>query len=133
MMIEKMKMHHVGIIYNQMEQAESFIQRFGAVEEYREYVDTYQAWCIFLEPFGGSKIELIVPTGGNLAKYNQGKGGIHHVAYAVDDVEAVRAAYAEQGIILLEKTAVKGAGNIIVNFMRPNDGAGVLVEFVQTI
>lgn len=66
MEIANLKIHHVGIIYNDMNKAEQFIKRFGLREEYRGYVDAYQAWCIFLEPNGGSKIELIVPTGGIL-------------------------------------------------------------------
>ena len=133
MEIANLKIHHVGIIYNDMNKAEQFIKRFGLREEYRGYVDAYQAWCIFLEPNGGSKIELIVPTGGNLAEFNNGKGGLHHIAFDVNDVEAVRAEYERQGVKLLEDKAVQGAGNIIVNFMRPGDGFGVLTEFVETV
>ena len=128
-----MKIHHVGIIYNDMDKANSFIERFGLEEEYRGYVDSYQAWCIFLKGNGASKIELIIPTGGKLAEFNNGKGGLHHIAFDVSDVEAVRREYAEKGIKLLEDKAVKGAGNIIVNFMRPRDGFGVLTEFVETV
>ena len=84
------KLHHVGIIFKDLENAQQFIDILGVKEEYRGYVDVYQAWCIFLEPNGGSKIELIVPTGGKLAEYNNGKGGIHHIAYDVEDVEQVR-------------------------------------------
>ena len=127
------KLHHVGIIFSSLEKAQTFIDNLGVEEEYRGYVDVYQAWCIFLEPNGGSKIELIVPTGGKLSEYNNGKGGIHHIAYDVEDVEAVREMYAQKGIELLEKKAVKGAGNIMVNFMRPKDAGGILVEFVETI
>jgi len=127
------KIHHVGIIFNEMEKAEAFMEMLGLEEEYRGYVESYRAWCIFLKPNGGSKVELIVPTEGNLQEYNQGKGGIHHIAYEVDDVEKVRKDMAKMGITLLEEKAVPGAGNIIVNFMRPRDGKGVLVEFVENI
>ena len=44
-----------------------------------------------------------------------------------------RAEYERQGVKLLEDKAVQGAGNIIVNFMRPRDGFGVLTEFVETV
>ena len=126
-------LHHVGIIFSSLEKAQTFIDNLGVEEQYRGYVDVYQAWCIFLKPNGGTKIELIVPTGGKLSEYNNGKGGLHHIAYNVDDVEAVREMYAEKGIKLLEEKAVKGAGNIMVNFMRPKDAGGILVEFVETI
>jgi lactoylglutathione lyase/methylmalonyl-CoA/ethylmalonyl-CoA epimerase len=131
--VQKRKVHHVGIIMPTLERAGEFIELFGLEEEYRGYVDSYQAWCIFLEPNGGSKIELIVPTGGKLAEYNGGKGGLHHIAFDVADVEAARLEFAEQGIRLLEDKAVPGAGNIIVNFMRPRDGKGILTEYVETV
>lgn len=127
------KLHHVGIIFEDLEKAQRFIDILGVKEEYRGYVDVYQAWCIFLEPNGGSKIELIVPTGGKLAEYNKGKGGIHHIAYDVEDVEQVRLDCEKKGVKLLEDKAVKGAGDIMVNFMRPKDSGGILVEFVQRI
>lgn len=127
------KLHHVGIIFKDIETAEAFLETVGVEEEYRGYVDSYQAWCIFLKPNGGSKVELIIPTGGKLAEYNNGKGGLHHIAYEVDDVEQVRRDFEAKGIKLLEEKAVQGAGNIIVNFMRPRDGKGILVEFVETV
>jgi len=126
-------MHHVGIIFMSLEQAQAFADAFGLQEEYRDYVDAYQAWCIFMQPNGGSMVELVVPTGGKLAEYNGGKGGIHHIAYDVADIEKVRLDFVEKGIKLLEDQAVRGAGNIIVNFMRPKDGKGILVEFVETV
>lgn len=127
------KLHHIGIIFTSMEKAELFKQTLGLEEEYRGYVDSYQAWCIFLGPGESTKIELIIPTGGVLANYNNGKGGIHHIAYDVNDVEQIRKDFEKKGIILLEEKAVPGAGNIMVNFMRPRDGHGVLVEFVETL
>lgn len=131
--MENYNLHHVGIVFMDMKRAENFIERVGAKEEYRGYVDSYKAWCIFLAAQNGSKVELIIPTEGVLTRFNNGKGGIHHIAYSVADVEKVREEYEKQGIELLEKKAVPGAGNIIVNFMRPRDAYGVLVEFVQTV
>ena len=66
-----------------------------------------------------------------LTQYNNGKGGIHHIALQGEDVEAVRAEYEAKGLKMLEEAAVPGACGIIVNFMRPRYGAGILVEFVE--
>lgn len=126
-------LHHVGIIFTDFEKAEAFMKVAGLQEEYRGYVDAYQAWCVFLKGNGASKIELIIPTEGVLTRFNQGKGGLHHIAFSVPDVEEVRRKYQDEGIVLLEEQAVSGAGNILVNFMRPKDGRGVLIEFVETI
>ena len=97
-----------------------------------EYVDAYHAYCLFTK-YGEneSPIELIIPTEGVLTEFRNGKGGLHHIAFEVEDVEKARQEFEEKGLEMLEKTAVPGAGGIIVNFLRPRFGFGVLVEFVQ--
>ncbi len=125
------KLHHVGIVMNEPERAEKFMAVFGLQESYREYVPEYQAMCIFTE-LEGTSLELIIPDGGVLREYNHGKGGIHHIAFCVDDVEQTRREFEKQGLPMLESAAVKGAGPILVNFLRPKAGQGILAEFVQT-
>lgn len=125
------KLHHVGIVMNEPERAERFLEVFGLKEEYREYVPEYHAMCVFTQ-MEGAKLELIIPDGGVLRDYNGGKGGIHHIAFCVDDVERARAEFEDRGLEMLEDKAVKGAGPILVNFLRPRFGCGILVEFVET-
>ena len=68
-----------------------------------------------------------------MTKFNGGKGGIAHIAFEVDDVEAVRQEFEAKGMEMLEKKAVEGTEDIIVNFLRPKYSEGILVEFVQTV
>ena len=118
--MEHMKLHHVGIVISQ-EKAQRFMEKFGLETELCEYVEAYQADCIFTKRRADeSYIELVVPKGGVLTRFNNGKGGIHHIAFEVEDVEKIR-------------QAVPGAGGIIVNFLRPRFGEGILTEFVQRI
>ncbi len=124
-------LHHVGIVMNDLKRAEAFIRTFHLIEDYREYVPTYQAMCIFTKPESGTSIELVVPDGGVLYDYNNGKGGIHHIAFTVDDIEKTTAEYERSGLSMLEDSGVKGAGPIYVNFLRPKYGQGILVEFVE--
>lgn len=128
-----MKLHHVGIVVS-LEKAKNFMEKFGLEPEFSEYVESYQADCIFTKRREDeSYVELVIPRAGVLTEYNNGKGGIHHIAFEVDDVEQVRQAYEEKGLQMLEKAAVPGAGGIIVNFLRPRFGEGILVEFVQKV
>ena len=76
---------------------------------------------------------MVIPTEGVLTQYRDGKGGLHHIAFEVDDVKAVREEYDKKGLQMLEEVAVEGAGGIIVNFLRPRFGFGVLVEFVERV
>lgn len=129
--MELNRLHHVGIVMNEPERVERFMQVFGLTEDYREYVLEYHAMCIFTK-LDGTTLELIVPDGGVLREYNGGKGGLHHIAFCVEDVEKTRAEFEARGLDMLEPAAVKGAGPILVNFLRPRAGAGILVEFVET-
>ena len=78
-------------------------------------------------------LELIIPKEGVLTEFNNGKGGIAHIAFEVEDVEAVRKEYESKGMKMLEGKAVPGTSDIIVNFLRPKYGEGILVEFVETV
>lgn len=132
--MKPMRLHHVGIIMTTMEKAETFLDQFGLEKDYMEYVEAYHAYCLFTKYSEKEcPVELIVPTEGVLTEYRDGKGGLHHIAFEVEDVEAVRKEFTEKGMGMLEETAVEGAGGIIVNFLRPRFGLGVLVEFVQQV
>lgn len=130
--MKPMRLHHVGIVLLSMDKAEAFLEQFGLEKDYMEYVEAYHAYCLFTK-YGEkeSPIELVIPTEGVLTEFRNGKGGLHHIAFEVEDVEKARREFEEKGLNMLEEEAVPGVGGIIVNFLRPRFGFGVLVEFVQ--
>ena len=129
-----MRMHHVGVVLPTVEQAERLIELFGLKVDYRGYVKSYHADQIFTQ-YGPneSPIEFIIPHEGVLTKFNNGKGGIAHIAFEVEDVEAASRELEEQGLEMLEKAPVEGTSDIIVNFLRPRYSEGILFELVQTV
>lgn len=133
--MKPMKIHHTGIVLPSLQQAYDMIERLGLIIDYKGYVKAYQSKLIFarVTKEAETAIEFIIPEGGVLAEYNNGKGGIAHVAFEVEDVEAVRKHYEDKGMGMLEKAAVEGTEDIIVNFLRPKFNDGILIEFVQTI
>ena len=68
-----------------------------------------------------------------MTKFNNGKGGIAHIAFEVDDIESCSKELIEKGFEMLETEAVEGTSDIIVNFLRPKYSHGILVELVQTV
>ena len=133
--MKPMRLHHVGIVLPTLEKAHQFMQNNGLEIDYAGYVDAYQADLIFTK-FGedASPIEMIIPHSGVLTKFNGGRGGIAHIAFEVDDVEKVRQIMeGQQEGCMLEKKAVQGTDDIVVNFRRPSTDAGILVEYVQTV
>jgi methylmalonyl-CoA/ethylmalonyl-CoA epimerase len=122
------RLHHVGIVCRDREGAEEFLQLLGLEVESEEYVDAYQAQCLFTAGPQG-RLELIVPTGGKLTKFNKGAGGLHHIALEVDDIDAESARLRAAGVQLLEDEPVD-AGPIKINFVPPAYTRGVIVELV---
>jgi len=82
---------------------------------------------------GEVHLELLKPTSPEspIAKFiekNGGRGGIHHVAYAVDDVPAKLEELAAKGVALIDKTPRKGANKKLIAFLHPKSTASVLTE-----
>lgn len=128
------KLHHVGVIQPDMEAAEVYMELFNHTEDYRGFVESFQCWCIFLKaPPGEAAVELVVPEGGPLAKFNRGAGGLHHYAFETSDIRALATELAQKDVRMLEPEPVKGAGNFLCNFVHPVSTRGVIVEYVQPL
>ena len=131
-----MRLHHVGIVLPTLDAAHKFIKTNGLEVDYSGFVKAYQADLVFTKKGPNSTpIEFIVPHEGSVLKnFNHGKGGIAHIAFEVEDVEKVRQIMEEECPgCMLEKKAVQGTDDIIVNFRRPSTNQGILVEYVQTV
>jgi methylmalonyl-CoA/ethylmalonyl-CoA epimerase len=90
---------------------------------------------VFVE-LPNTKIELLHPMGENspIAKFleNNPSGGMHHVCYEVDDIEAAAAKMQQSGARVLGDGKPKiGAHNKPVLFLHPKDFCGTLVELEQ--
>ena len=87
--------------------------------------------------FGDVKIELLEPTSpeSTIAKFiekNNGNGGMHHLAFAVEDGVANALAEAETtGIRLIDKAPRKGAEGLQIAFLHPKSTLGVLTELCE--
>ncbi|MDR2075379.1 MAG: VOC family protein [Desulfovibrio sp.] len=132
--MKPMRIHHVGVVLPDRESVRAVMDLLGLEVDYCGFVEAYNADLIFTRHGPQeSPIEFIIPRGGVLADYNNGKGGIAHIAFEVDDVEAVREEMEARGLQMLEKKAVQGTDDIVVNFLRPRHSQGILFEFVQTV
>jgi methylmalonyl-CoA/ethylmalonyl-CoA epimerase len=79
-------------------------------------------------------IELLEPTREDspIAKYIAKNGeGIHHIAFATDDIMNQMAAVAAVGGRMINQVPVTGAGGSKVAFVHPKSTHGVLAEFCE--
>jgi methylmalonyl-CoA/ethylmalonyl-CoA epimerase len=128
------RIDHIGVAVPDLEAAiESYRQLFGVEPSHREVVESDGVETVMFE-VGESRIELLGATGpdskiaGFLAKRG---GGIHHVAYGVEDVQASLDGLASKGMRLLDTMPRKGAGGKLVGFVHPKAVSGVLTELCQ--
>ena len=80
---------------------------------------------------GESSLELLVPTDPEsaIAKYIAKRGqGIHHIALAVDDIDAELARMKAAGLEPLGEKPTPGAGGKRIIFFHPRTTGGVLLE-----
>ena len=90
---------------------------------------------VFIE-LPNTKIELLEPLGKDspIAKFLERNlaGGIHHICYEVDDIEAARNQLLNEGLRVLGDGRPKpGAHGKPVLFLHPKDFNGTLVELEQ--
>ncbi len=130
------KIEHIGIAVKDLELSnELFSKLFGKSPYKTESVESEGVKTSFFEA-GPNKIELLEATHPEspIAKFIEKKGeGIHHIAFAVDDIEAEIERLTTNGFIVLNKTPKKGADNKLVVFLHPKSTNGVLIELCQEI
>ena len=83
---------------------------------------------------GDTVLELLEPLPGEtvISKFLATRGGgIHHVCFEVDDVRGATMELASRGFEPLWPEPRRGAGNRLVNFLRPKKTGGVLIEINQ--
>jgi methylmalonyl-CoA/ethylmalonyl-CoA epimerase len=83
---------------------------------------------------GPNKIELLEALHSNspIAKHIEKRGeGLHHVAYAVDDIRAEMNRFKNEGFQLLNSEPKLGADNKLVCFLHPKETGGTLIELCQ--
>jgi methylmalonyl-CoA epimerase len=125
--------HHLGVAVADLDEAlETYRRLFGATLEHRSTVTDHGVDAMSLL-VGGSRIELVAPTDDDspVARFLASRGpGMHHVAYAVDDVGAALAALAEEGVELIDQAPRTGLFGLEVAFVHPDAVHGVLSEVV---
>ena len=83
---------------------------------------------------GESLIELLEPreAGTPVAKFLDSRGpGIHHICFAVDDLDDALARCRAAGIRLIDQTPRVGAEGKRIAFLHPSATGGVLVELTE--
>jgi len=125
---------HIGIAVQSLDEAIPFYEKMLGTPCYAiEEVAEQKVKTAFFK-IGQTKIELLESTDpeGPVGKFIEKKGeGIHHIAFAVDNLEAHLKDAEQQGIRLIDASPRKGAEGLHIAFLHPKSTFGVLTEFCE--
>jgi methylmalonyl-CoA/ethylmalonyl-CoA epimerase len=128
------RIDHVGVAVADMDAALALYRdALGLELSHREVVEE-QGVDAALVDVGDGHVELLSPLGPEtpVGRYLERRGpGLHHVAYAVKDIDAELDRLREAGLRLIDERPRVGIRNSRVAFLHPGALGGVLTELVE--
>jgi methylmalonyl-CoA/ethylmalonyl-CoA epimerase len=128
------RIDHIGVATDDFEGALTLYEKtLGMPLAHRETVESQGVEAALLD-VGDGHVELLRPLGDDtpVGKYLAKKGpGLHHVAYAVGDIDEVLGQLKNAGIELIDEEPRVGIRDSRVAFIHPRSTGGVLTEIVQ--
>jgi methylmalonyl-CoA/ethylmalonyl-CoA epimerase len=128
------RIDHIGVAVEDIDAAlDLYASSFDMREQHRETVEEQGVEAVLLE-VGDGHVELIRPLSADsgVGKFIARNGpGLHHVAYATDDIDATLGKVREAGLRLIDEQPRVGIRNSRVAFLHPKSTGGVLTELVE--
>jgi len=125
---------HIGIAVKNLDESIKYYEQVLGLECYNiEDVKDQKVKTAFFQ-VGDTKIELLESTDpeGPIGKFIEKKGeGIHHMAFAVQNIKEKLKKAEENGIRLIDKQPRKGAEGLDIAFLHPKSTFGVLTELCE--
>jgi len=125
---------HIGIAVKDLQSAIKFYETVFGLKCYKiEDVAEQKVRTAFFK-IGQTKIELLesTDTDGPIGKFIEKRGeGIHHIAFAVNNIESQLKLAETHGIRLVDASPVKGAEGFDIAFIHPASTSGVLIELCE--
>jgi methylmalonyl-CoA/ethylmalonyl-CoA epimerase len=128
------RIDHIGVAVEDLDSAIAlYEQSFEMQLAHRETVESQGVEAVLLD-VGDGHVELLRPLGPDTAvgKFVAKRGsGLHHVAYAVSDIDATLESLKAAGVELIDEEARVGIRNSRVAFLHPRSTGSVLTEIVE--
>ena len=128
------RIDHTGVAVDDLDAAIKLYEEvLGIPLVHRETVAEQGVEAVLLD-VGDGHVELLSPLGEDtpVGKFLARKGpGLHHVAYAVEDIEATLEQLSAAGVELIDAKPRVGIRDSLVAFLHPRSTGGVLTEIVQ--
>ncbi len=132
--MELSHIEHIGIAVKDLKKAIDYYENILGLKCYAiEEVEDQKVKTAFFK-VGQTKIELLESTDDNgpIGKFIAKKGeGIHHMAFAVKNIDQTLNEVEQKGIRLIDHQSRKGAENLDIAFLHPKSTFGVLTELCE--
>jgi len=132
--METNRIEHIGIAVKNLEESVKYYEDVFGLKCYAvEEVKDQRVKTAFFK-VGETKIELLESTDpeGPIGKFIEKKGeGVHHIAFAVNNIESSLTEVNNKGIQLIDKQPRKGAEGLDIAFLHPKSTFGVLTELCE--
>lgn len=131
-----LKIEHIGIAVKDLKEANEVFSKLLNSSPYKsETVASENVETSFFS-IGDSKIELLqaLSEDSAISKFIAKRGeGIHHIAFAVEDIDAESERLMAQGFKPISAAPKPGADGKLVYFFHPSGTNGVLIELCEDI
>lgn len=128
------RIDHIGVAVDDLDGAIALYRdTLGMPLVHRETVEQQGVEAVLLD-VGDGHVELLEPLGEEtpVGQFLAKRGpGLHHVAYAVPDIDAALTTLREQGVELIDAEPRVGIRNSRVAFAHPRSTGKVLTEIVE--
>jgi methylmalonyl-CoA/ethylmalonyl-CoA epimerase len=125
---------HIGIAVGNLKEAIEYYENVLGLKCYKiEEVPDQKVRTAFLK-IGETKIELLESTDpeGPVGKFVEKRGeGVHHIAFAVQNIEEHLKEAEINGIRLIDTVPRRGAEGLSIAFLHPKSTFGVLTELCE--
>ncbi len=132
--MEPTHIEHIGIAVSNLAASVALYEQVFGLKCYNiEEVADQKVRTAFFR-IGQTKIELLESTDpeGPIAKFIEKKGeGIHHIAFAVENIDDKLRQADKKGVRLIDANPRKGAEGLNIAFLHPKSTGGVLIELCE--
>jgi methylmalonyl-CoA/ethylmalonyl-CoA epimerase len=132
--METTHIEHIGIAVRNLEESIKFYEDTFGLKCYAiEEVKDQKVRTAFIK-VGQTKIELLESTEpeGPIGKFIEKRGeGVHHIAFAVNNIELALTEIEKKGIQVIDKQPKNGVEGLEIAFLHPKSTFGVLIELCE--
>ncbi|HTE16244.1 MAG TPA: VOC family protein [Burkholderiales bacterium] len=128
------RIEHVGVVVNDVDKSRALWEGCFGIKLGEVETNPVRPVKLALYPVGESMVELIAgttPDSKHARMIAEGKGGINHICFEVENIDEALAELKGKGVPLLDEVPRIGHAGCRIAFLDPAGTDGCLIELAQ--